>query len=46
MAASPLSPLPIPTHPLVDPKTGQIDRVWYLYLRTLDRLVRELLEAP
>lgn len=38
-----LPSLPAPSHPVVDPKTGQIDRIWYAYLRALDRALRGLL---
>lgn len=34
--------MPLPSHPFVDPKTGLVDRVWYLYLRALDKALREL----
>jgi hypothetical protein len=38
----PLTPLPPPTQPAIDPKTGRIDRDWYLYLSRLDQHIREV----
>jgi hypothetical protein len=43
-ATQPLPPMPSPTHPVQDPRTGLPDRVWYTYLTALDRLVRALRE--
>lgn len=37
----PLSPLPPPTQPLVNPN-GTMNRDWYLYLRRLDQHIREV----
>lgn len=37
-----LPPLPQPSHPMIDPETGKVDRVWYTYLRALDKVLREL----
>ena len=38
-----LPPLPAPSHPMVDPKTGLMDKIWFQYLRALDRELRALL---
>lgn len=38
----PLSPLPPPNQPLIDPKTGRADKDWYLYLKRLDQHIREV----
>lgn len=41
-ATRPIPPQPDPNHPIVDPETGKIDRVWFEYLVALDRVVRAL----
>lgn len=38
-----LPALPAPSHPVIDPKTGLINKVWFDYLRALDRALRGLL---
>lgn len=38
-----LPPLPDAQHPVIDPKTGKMNQVWYTYLRALDRELRGLL---
>lgn len=40
--AAPLPPLPIPTEPVIDPRTGLMTRSWYQYFRALDGVIREL----
>lgn len=41
-ALAPLTPLPPPQEPVVDPRTGQITRTWFLYFQRLDQHVREI----
>lgn len=36
----PLVPLPPPTQPLID-QNGRMNKDWYLYLKELDRHLRE-----
>lgn len=38
----PLSPLPTPSEPLVDLKTGRISTSWYRYFNLLDSHIREV----
>jgi len=38
----PLSPLPQPQAPIVDIKTGLVNKSWYEYLKRLDQHVREI----
>lgn len=40
--AQPLPPLPVPNEPVIDPKTGLMNRNWYQYLRALDGVIRVL----
>jgi hypothetical protein len=37
----PLPPLPTPTAPMVNPKTGLVTVAWYQYLRQLDNHMRD-----
>ena len=34
-------PLPLPSIPVIDPKTGLISDAWYRYFVALDALLRE-----
>ena len=38
----PLPPLPLPTQPIVDPKTGLINQAWYQYFRAVDPHIRDI----
>jgi len=37
--------LPDPTVPLVEPKTGRVNPIWYQYLREVDDVIRKLVTA-
>ena len=39
---APLTPLPNPQAPFVDPKTGLISKSWYEYFKRLDDHIREI----
>lgn len=38
----PLSPIPVPSQPIVNPKTGLIDKDWYAYFRAVDTHIRDI----
>ena len=39
--ASQLPPLPAPAEPAVDPRTGLVNRTWYMWFRRIEEIVRE-----
>ena len=38
----PLPPIPPPTEPVVDPKTGLVTRTWYLWFQRLGDHMRDV----
>lgn len=38
----PLQPIPPPTVPYTDPKTGLINLAWYQYLKRVDDHIRDI----
>lgn len=39
---APLTPLLQPQVPMIEPRTGLVSQLWYIYLKRLDDHVREI----